>query len=65
VICGSKTLELNGALDEIVASLRGAGVDAIRTETMMLPDGPGTSERGTACPTGGRSSRARRGTARP
>ncbi len=32
VVCGSHTLESNGALHEIIESLRGAGVDTVRTE---------------------------------
>jgi alcohol dehydrogenase class IV len=34
VICGSRTLERNGALDEIAQALRAAGVDTIRVETI-------------------------------
>ncbi len=34
VVCGSRTLESSGALNEIVASLRDAGVDTIGTETI-------------------------------
>jgi alcohol dehydrogenase class IV len=32
VVCGSQTLELNGALHEIIEFLRREGVDAVRTE---------------------------------
>jgi alcohol dehydrogenase class IV len=34
VVCGSRSLERNGALDEIVQSLREAGVDTVRAETI-------------------------------
>jgi alcohol dehydrogenase class IV len=34
VVCGSRTLERNGALDEIVQSLRAAGVDTVPVETI-------------------------------
>ena len=34
VVCGSRTLELNGALHESVTSLRAAGLDSIRCETI-------------------------------
>jgi alcohol dehydrogenase class IV len=34
VVCGSRTLESSGALDEIDSSLRAAGVEPIRTETV-------------------------------
>ncbi len=34
VVCGSRTLERNGALDEIVQSLRESGVDTVPVETI-------------------------------
>jgi alcohol dehydrogenase class IV len=34
VVCGSRTLELSGALNEMVESLRSAGVETVRTETI-------------------------------